>query len=81
MMILRLRRFAAALAVWALSTFSALTVLTPASLAQTIPGKFYEYRILSIIGQTPLNAGQPLTSTPARPKSRWLFRHRAKQHR
>jgi hypothetical protein len=63
MMILRLRPVAAAaFSVWALSTFSALTVLTPPSLAQTIPGKFYEYRILSMIGQTPLNAGQPLTS-------------------
>ena len=46
------------------STFAAvLVLLQPAdsSLAQTIPGKFYEYRILSTTGQTPLNANQPLT--------------------
>ena len=65
MSIIRLQRFAATMpSGWALSAFSALMLLTPPSFAQapagTIPGLMYEWRIMSLTGQTPINANAPL---------------------
>lgn len=47
------------------STIIALALFTSLLPGQNIPGKFYEYQILSITGQTPLNAAQMLTGLGA----------------
>lgn len=43
----------------------ALALFTSHLPGQNIPGKFYEYQILSMTGQTPLNAAQALTGLGA----------------
>jgi hypothetical protein len=41
--------------------FLVLLLVASSSVAQTIEGKFYEYKTMSTTGQTPANANQPLT--------------------
>jgi hypothetical protein len=41
--------------------FLVLLLVASSSVAQTIEGKFYEYKTMSTTGQMPLNANQPLT--------------------